>query len=35
MAVFLVLEVIITELVDVSAERARDAASGLNLLKIS
>lgn len=34
MSVYLVLEVIITELVDVSAERAYDPASGASLLKV-
>jgi predicted DNA-binding protein with PD1-like motif len=34
MSVYLVLEVIITELVDVSAERAYDPESGANLLKV-
>jgi predicted DNA-binding protein with PD1-like motif len=34
MSVYLVLEVVITELAEVSAERAYDPESGLNLLKI-
>jgi predicted DNA-binding protein with PD1-like motif len=34
MSVFLVLEVVIIEMLDLKADRAMDEASGLNLLRI-